>query len=123
MGPWAPVGPRYHNPGGFALLTFGTYNQWWQDGIVPSQEQRLRELRAILEKCLSSDASLVTQMQMAEAGSKSLHARMAGNSGKTIDSEMFLQLFHDADKIRILMDNVARECVWLEAMNRDTVVK
>ena len=123
MGPWAPVGPRYHSPGGFALLTFGTYNQWWKDGIMPSQAQRLQELRATLEKGLSSDSSLVTQMQMVEEGSKSLQGRMAGNGDKTISREMFLELFHGADKIRILMDNVARECVWLQAMNRGMVAK
>lgn len=117
MGPWVAVGPRYHTPGGFGLLTFGTYAQWGKDGVVPTQERRLRELRTCYVKYLNSDPSLAAQMRMIEAGCESLRARMAKTDDAAINRKIFLELFHDADNIRILMDNLARECAWLQAMN------
>jgi len=116
MGPWAPVGPAYHNPAGFGLLTFGTYEEWWNAGFLPSAEKQVGQLRGI--PGIDADASLSRQVKIAEELLNALQAR-AGTAGtKTMDRTGFMELFHGADQVRVRLENAIKEWRWVESINR-----
>ena len=114
QGPWAPVGPRYHSPEGFGLLTFGSYGDWWREGFLPASEQRAKELGG--RAAAAADPSLQTQLRMVGGMLQALRASAAEAPAEDLDRARFLSLFHGAEQVSILLQNVGRETSWLEAM-------
>lgn len=118
MGPWAPVGPAYHTPSGFGLLVFGTYEEWWKKGFLPSSEKRLGELRGI--KGIAEDTSLSGQVNIAEELLKELHSKAEIDS-TALNRGGFIALFHRAEQVRTMLDNAMKEWSWVQAMKAATI--
>jgi len=113
MGPWAPVGPNYHRPAGFGLLTFGTYAQWVTAGFLPSMAAE----RAALTRRLSShtEPSLSRQLESVDKTMSRLPQTPATSEGKPLDRLGFLEVFAVAQQVRRSLENIGDELRWIEA--------
>lgn len=116
QGPWAPVGPRYHSPEGFGLLTFGRYGDCGTNGFLSSSAAALRQLAA--RPAVASSPELAAQLRAAENACRSLGKGIASAGVGELDRARFLGLFHGAEQVRTQLRNVAREAAWLEALSR-----
>lgn len=112
MGPWAPVGPRYHSPEGFALLTFGGYERWWLGGAGPRMTEKLRKVSADSVALAKNDREITAQV--AEAGG--LLKSIVPAKGSMPDRPQFLQVFRQAEKLGRILQNVEHELRWMQSL-------
>ena len=121
MGPWAPVGPVYHNPAGFGLLLFGTYDSWWHEGFLPAARANLAEFSATA--ALMADPSLGRQVTAA----MELLAAVQGKAPKTVaeklDRAAFLELFQCARPVRTRLTNIRHEWQWVQTLGKQEAIR
>jgi hypothetical protein len=113
MGPWAPVGPNYHVPAGFGLLTFGRYEQWWQSVTAHQREQAQALVRTLQTL---SDPQFTRQAALIDRRTRDSETVAREIAGQAITRETFLAAFSQTEQLRTLLTNAEHELRWVHAI-------